>query len=76
MKFPRFIHQLYAFLNGYFWLPCPICGQYFGGHESSGIGLMKDWSSASLVCPNCKIEANRRNAEYVRAHPHPGVMIK
>jgi hypothetical protein len=33
MKFGRFFHRLYAYLFGYFWLPCPICGQRFGGHE-------------------------------------------
>ena len=20
-------------MNGYFWLPCPVCGEEFGGHE-------------------------------------------
>lgn len=25
----------YANKHGYFWLPCPICGEYFGGHEWS-----------------------------------------
>lgn len=30
---PRWVHQLYAAVAGYFWLPCPLCGAYFGGHE-------------------------------------------
>lgn len=29
----RYINKLYAKLFGYFWLPCPICGEMFGGHE-------------------------------------------
>ncbi len=29
----RLAEHLYANLNGYFWLPCPRCGRYFGGHE-------------------------------------------
>lgn len=23
----------YARAHGYFWLPCPLCGEEFGGHE-------------------------------------------
>lgn len=30
---PRILNQIYAGLHGYFWLPCPICGNHFGGHE-------------------------------------------
>lgn len=30
---PRWVHHLYALLAGYFWLPCPVCGRHFGGHE-------------------------------------------
>lgn len=33
---PRFLNQLWAFIAGYFWLPCPLCGRYFGGHEWTG----------------------------------------
>lgn len=29
----RRLNQAYAFLASYFWLPCPICGEMFGGHE-------------------------------------------
>lgn len=29
----RWLHRLYARLGGYFWVPCPLCGVYFGGHE-------------------------------------------
>lgn len=30
---PRWIHKLYAEAMGYFWMPCPVCGRMFGGHE-------------------------------------------
>lgn len=33
---PRWLHRVYAFLFGYFWVPCPICGRMFGGHENGG----------------------------------------
>jgi len=32
MRF-RKLNQFLAFVFGYFWLPCPRCGQYTGGHE-------------------------------------------
>jgi C4-type Zn-finger protein len=36
MRLFRFFNRLYAFTHGYFWLPCPICGEEFGGHEVTG----------------------------------------
>ena len=30
---PRWLHRIIAAVGGYFWLPCPSCGQMFGGHE-------------------------------------------
>lgn len=32
MKYRKF-NQLYAWFNGYFWLPCSYCKQMTGGHE-------------------------------------------
>jgi hypothetical protein len=29
----RRAHRLYARANGFFWIPCPLCGEMFGGHE-------------------------------------------
>ncbi len=29
----RSCNRAYARLFGYFWIPCPICGRRFGGHE-------------------------------------------
>lgn len=63
MKLPRFVHRLYAFLNAYSWLPCPICDKNFGGHEGSPTGLMTTWHSGKLVCPDCGEEAQRVNQE-------------
>ena len=30
---PRWLHRFYAWLGGYFWLPCHLCGRNTGGHE-------------------------------------------
>ena len=50
MKLPRRLHRIYARLMGYFWLPCPKCGEYFGGHELTGYEpAINSW----VVCPRC-----------------------
>jgi hypothetical protein len=50
----RTLHKWYARLNGYFWQPCPVCGQPFGGHEH-GVGMVND----RVVCkaPTCNYVA-------------------
>jgi hypothetical protein len=60
---PRLIHRLWAGIRGYFWLPCPICEQMFGGHEPHG-DLMTSWTDGLCVCSRCAAEAERRNAEW------------
>jgi hypothetical protein len=57
-----------AAINGYFWLPCPACGQHFGGHEVFRVGghecgLPCNWDTADNgmvyavdskgICPDC-----------------------
>jgi len=37
---PRIVHYLWATWLGYFWLPCPRCGEEFGGHEWDGTVLI------------------------------------
>jgi hypothetical protein len=29
----RWAHRWFAWASRYFWLPCPLCGRAFGGHE-------------------------------------------
>jgi len=46
--------KAYANQHGYFWLPCPICGEYFGGHETNCDRHFtsldgRHWS----ICPKC-----------------------
>lgn len=51
---PRWLQHLIANLLGYFWLPCPICGENFGGHEwTSGSVLRKSPTKTVGVCDNC-----------------------
>ena len=64
----RWLHRLYARLRGYFWLPCPICGQMFGGHERGCGDLMTSWTDGVCVCPRCAAEAERRNTLWREAN--------
>lgn len=55
--------EAFARKNGYFWLPCPVCGQMFGGHEVGPTGrggtLYYGFDSEGygrsgyMTCPNC-----------------------
>lgn len=63
----RVYHWLYAHLFGYFWLPCPLCGRTFGGHEAPQGALLLSYGSGVSTCPDpaCVAEARRRSAEYL-----------
>lgn len=61
---PRWVHRGYANLLGFFWLPCPLCERYSGGHEWDGfnpranIPVPREPGHFKGVCPSC----TRRNA--------------
>lgn len=61
-RLPRFMHHGYAVLRGYYWLPCPVCGRYSGGHEWRRDGLpssVPDLTEPGLghgICPRCTRE--------------------
>lgn len=51
----RTLNKIYAWLFGYFWLPCPVCGRMFGGHEVSNVftaALIAEDGHAYCVCPD------------------------
>jgi hypothetical protein len=52
---PRWMHRAYARLGGYFWLPCPLCGQYSGGHEWRD----RDGKSSTIQDPETAWNPNR-----------------
>ena len=55
---PRFINQFYAFVCGYFWLPCPLCGRMYGGHECTE-SVPTTIHSGKMVCSLCSEEARQ-----------------
>lgn len=60
----KLLHRFYAFLAGYFWLPCPKCGEMFGGHQvsfgSAHVTVQEaDGQHMYCVCPDCDTEELR-----------------
>jgi C4-type Zn-finger protein len=55
MHLPRWMHKAYAFAFGYFWLPCPVCGRMFGGHERpyGSVPHPTEPHTRRITCPNC-----------------------
>ncbi len=55
---PRWFNCIFAFLGGYFWLPCPLCGKNFGGHEwfNDYESLYNGNGRGEGVCPRCGYE--------------------
>lgn len=54
----RWLSWLYALTCNYFWLPCPVCGGRFGGHEM-GYHSYRGWAA----CP-------RRDCQRVASHAY------
>jgi hypothetical protein len=80
MKLPRWLHKAWANFAGYFWLPCPLCGKEFGGHEwktnAPNNSIMTSWNTGSGVCPNCHSAAKIYNDKWMKANPHPGYPVE
>lgn len=48
---PRWCHKLFAHALGFFWLPCPACGEMFGGHEWRDPSVQTDPVTKKGCCP-------------------------
>jgi len=49
-------------MGGYYWLPCPLCGEMFGGHEKHGV-LYYGVGGGETVCIDCADKAKDINRE-------------
>ena len=64
----RWLNRWYALLLGYFWLPCPICDEPFGGHECiQGHVVWIDEIQGRAVCykESCYLVAKRLSTEAI-----------
>lgn len=72
MIYPRFVARFFAWLLGYFWLPCPVCKQPFAGFEAAiGSGVIvdePDGPHAYCTClkPSCMAEGERQRMDYMQ----------
>jgi ribosome modulation factor len=80
MRLPRALHRFWAGLTGRFWLACPVCERYFGGHEwrtkaeDRGGHITTVWDTERqiprAICPDCtrKGEGCKSHAVHGRVH--------
>ena len=69
MNLIRLLNKMYAVFFGFFWLPCPICREFFGGHEvditceplyrTNEYGYV--FYPSKVVCKNCKEKVKELN---------------
>lgn len=51
--------HLRAWMGGYYWLPCVVCGKYHAGYERGKHGLpdsvpnLGNPGSSTIICPRC-----------------------
>jgi hypothetical protein len=63
----RHFHRSFAAVHGYYWIPCPLCGRPFGGHEG-GDSIPNPFEPVSrsghsqglTICSQCTIRRNWR----------------
>ena len=62
LRFRR-LNQLYAYFRGFSWLQCPICKEYFGGHETAFAFLVLSSGESLPVCKkiSCTVQAHILN---------------
>lgn len=51
-------HRWFAAFGGYYWLPCPVCGREYGGHEGGGYIPNPGDDSESVICSECTRKRN------------------
>lgn len=58
----RILNRLFAWVFGYFWLPCPICKKMFGGHEVFIYSKIAHVDGHNFtVCRSCNADENIPN---------------
>lgn len=74
---PRWMHRIWARFGGYFWLPCPVCNQYFGGHEvrdtNATLYSVPYNGSGRITCRHCIERTRQINERNFRLQNDPYV---
>lgn len=67
----RYRQMKHAHDNGFFWLPCVLCGNWQGGHEWEWGAIQLSESHGHGVCADCNAEAERLNELYPNGLENP-----
>lgn len=60
-----------ALAGRWFWMPCPLCGEYFGGQEWRGrIMLPDEGMMARGICLPCELEVGAQAAAICERDGH------
>lgn len=53
-------HRRYATSHGYFWMPCVLCSEPFGGHEITDVipDPTRAPNGGLMICPACTARRN------------------
>lgn len=62
----RAYQRRYARRHGYFWLPCQLCGDEYGGHEAGGSLPTDEPGRFSGICPACTKERQELAEQHLR----------
>lgn len=65
----RLLEKAKAHAGGYFWLPCDICGEPFGGHEKPNGWLLRSPGRSTMTCPDCPGYWMEQDGRYVQLAP-------
>lgn len=68
VHYPRVIAWSYAATHNYYWLPCRLCGRYYGGQEGADISIYSGGGSGWSVCWRCGEEKAKEIQEISDAH--------
>jgi hypothetical protein len=59
---PRWWHRRHAEAHGFFWMPCPLCGRPYGGHEARYRIMLPypdDSNRGEGICSRCEDDIGR-----------------
>ena len=77
----EWFERLKANMGGYFWLPCPMCGKMYGGHENGSDMLdPNDLFKGKITCadPECikRVEEYNKRIREIRGKEYREVIAR
>ena len=67
----RKLNKLYAWVFGYFWIACPVCGKEYGGHEHIWTVPLVGADGRAIGCCSHECGAKAQELNDASGHPWP-----